>query len=189
MSSSSLDNGKDAISHKSEEDAENQVQIPKEMQKHLDLMRRLTNLLSFLIISAAIATICMEVFSMYRIRKYVMYAAGIVGGCILAPSVVAKQYVLARMETLRCAHNKIRMEINRFMEENNVSFDALGIIASIIHILIPRPHIIHLFNSIHCNHRYCTTAWTNYRYKWGSYNKWKGKWHESPKVPTRTRKN
>lgn len=57
---------------------------------------------------------------MYLEDQNVIYAAGIIG-CVLAPSVIAKQWILSRTETLRCAHNKIRMEINRFMEENNVS--------------------------------------------------------------------
>jgi len=55
---------------------------------------------------------------MIQIQKNVVYISGIIG-LVLSPTVLLKQMILATMDTLRAAHNQIRMEINRFMEENN----------------------------------------------------------------------
>ncbi len=89
-------------------------------QKKLDLVRRIKNLISFVIIGLSVFAIVLELWSMYQQNENVIYVAGIIG-CIVALSVISKQIILSMMESLRCAHNKIRMEINRFMEENNVS--------------------------------------------------------------------
>jgi len=87
-------------------------------QDQLDLHRRITNFISIVVVSASVAAIVLEVGAMYLKKEKVVYAAGVIG-LIIAPSVIAKQLILAWMGTLRSAHNKIRMEINRFMEENN----------------------------------------------------------------------
>lgn len=102
---------------------ENKTKITKketENQQVLTLAKRITAFITTVVAALCIASIILEIWSIYDIREGIIYAAGIVG-LIVAPSVMVKQFILLRTDSLRSAHNKIRMEINRFMEENNVS--------------------------------------------------------------------
>ena len=84
----------------------------------LDLQRKITNLITTVVVVVAISAIILELLSMYKNPKDVIYASGIIG-LVVSLTVLFKQMILAMMDTLRAAHNQIRMEINRFMEENN----------------------------------------------------------------------
>jgi uncharacterized protein YukE len=55
---------------------------------------------------------------MHSLRENIVYA-GAVLGIIVASTVIAKQMIIQYLDTLRTVHNRIRDEINRFMEENN----------------------------------------------------------------------
>ena len=83
-----------------------------------DLQRKITNFITLVVVVAASFACVLESLSMIRVKENVVYASGIIG-LIVGPSVLGKQGILAMMDTLRAAHNKIRMEINRLMEENN----------------------------------------------------------------------
>jgi hypothetical protein len=87
-------------------------------QSILDFQRRITNLITAVIIILSVAAIALECASVYYKPETVVFVSAILG-LILSPTVLLKQWILARMDTLRAAHNRIRMEINRFMEENN----------------------------------------------------------------------
>lgn len=87
-------------------------------QSLLDFQKKITNLITAVVVILCLAAIVLECASMYYRPEKVVFVAAILG-LILSPSVLLKQFLLARMDTLRAAHNKIRMEINRFMEENN----------------------------------------------------------------------
>lgn len=87
-------------------------------QSLLDFQKKITNLITCVVVILCLAAIVLECASMYYRPEKVVFVAAILG-LILSPSVLLKQFLLARMDTLRAAHNKIRMEINRFMEENN----------------------------------------------------------------------
>jgi hypothetical protein len=84
----------------------------------LDFQRKITNFITTVVVIVSISAIILECFSMIQIQKNVVYISGIIG-LVLSPTVLLKQMILATMDTLRAAHNQIRMEINRFMEENN----------------------------------------------------------------------
>jgi hypothetical protein len=83
-----------------------------------DLQRKITNFITLVVVVAASFACVLESLSMIRVKENVVYTSGIIG-LIVGPSVLGKQGILAMMDTLRAAHNKIRMEINRLMEENN----------------------------------------------------------------------
>jgi len=83
-----------------------------------DLQRKITYFITIVVVVTASFACILEGLSMTLVRENVVYASGIIG-LIVAPLVLVKQGILAMMDTLRAAHNKIRMEINRFMEENN----------------------------------------------------------------------
>jgi len=83
-----------------------------------DLQRKITYFITVAVVVLASFACVLEGLSLTRVRENVVYVSGIIG-LIVAPSVLFKQSILAMMDTLRAAHNKIRMEVNRFMEENN----------------------------------------------------------------------
>ena len=93
---------------------------PLESQGFLDFKKRLTFLISAAVFIGCFASISLEFFALYfdyeNDEKYVNAAA--ITGLVLVPTVLLKQVIICRMESLRAAHNKIRMEINRFMDEN-----------------------------------------------------------------------
>lgn len=87
-------------------------------QSLLDFQRKITILITAIVLILSVAAIVLECASVYFKPETVVFVSAILG-LILSPTVLLKQFILARMDTLRAAHNKIRMEINRFMEENN----------------------------------------------------------------------
>ena len=74
--------------------------------------------ISSVIIIVGLTSMVLQFLAMAWSRANVMYAAGIIGLSI-APLVVIRQFVLMRMDSLRCVHNKLRMEINKLTLENN----------------------------------------------------------------------
>jgi hypothetical protein len=90
-----------------------------ERAEDLNKKRKKTNLFSVIIGVALIASFAFQFLAMGLNRdKKIVLIAGI-AGCIVTGTSGVKQYILQRMDTLRCVHNKIRSEVNRFMEENN----------------------------------------------------------------------
>jgi hypothetical protein len=87
-------------------------------QSLLDFQRRITNFITACVVVLSVSAIALECASLYYTPETVVIVSATLG-LILSPTVLLKQFILARMDTLRAAHNKIRMEINRFMEENN----------------------------------------------------------------------
>jgi len=79
----------------------------------------LKHLFSTVIMSASIGCIVFHLMSMLLHRDgKIIYVAGILG-IIVSIVVISRQMLLARIDTLRAVHNKVREEVNRLQEENN----------------------------------------------------------------------
>ena len=87
-------------------------------QNKLEKEKKKKDKISSLIIIVGLVSMFLQIIAMAWARSKVMYVAGIIGLSI-APLVVIRQFVLMRMDTLRCVHNKLRMEINKLTLENN----------------------------------------------------------------------
>eukprot|EP00554_Chaetoceros_debilis_P003298 CAMPEP_0194098624 /NCGR_PEP_ID=MMETSP0149-20130528/58474_1 /TAXON_ID=122233 /ORGANISM="Chaetoceros debilis, Strain MM31A-1" /LENGTH=301 /DNA_ID=CAMNT_0038784679 /DNA_START=29 /DNA_END=934 /DNA_ORIENTATION=- len=94
-------------------------------QVELERKKTLTDILTSIVLGIAVTTIALEILSIVALdaddgdeKKGIVYATAITG-IILAPTVIMKQYILQRLDTLRCVHNKIRTEVNRLTAENN----------------------------------------------------------------------
>lgn len=98
-------------------------------QQKLEQQKKKTDVLSTIVFVVLIATFVLHVLSMWISQSVLAYIAGL-SSVAVAVTASIKQYMLQRMDTLRCVHNKIRMEVNRLMLENNVlhrNVDALEI--------------------------------------------------------------
>jgi len=87
-------------------------------QTLLNWKRKITIMISTIVILIAIACITMHVFALYEDQVAVVYVSSICG-ILMSLGAIHSQYILASIETLRCVHNKIRMQINTMMTENN----------------------------------------------------------------------
>lgn len=103
--------------HEPNEDAaENEEADEKNfIEKYKD---RIKQTITITAISIAVASIVMGGYAMHSLRENIVYA-GAVLGIIVASTVIVKQMIIQYLDTLRTVHNRIRDEINRFMEENN----------------------------------------------------------------------
>jgi len=70
------------------------------------------------VMSATIASVVVQILAMVVERKVLMFVAGGLA-LLLAIVVASRQVLMARMDTLRDVHNKLREEVNRMTGENN----------------------------------------------------------------------
>ena len=87
-------------------------------QKLLRWKRNITLAISSFVIMVAIACVTLHSFALYQDQDTVVYVSSICG-ILMSLGAIHSQYILASIETLRCVHNKIRMQINTMMTENN----------------------------------------------------------------------
>lgn len=87
-------------------------------QRILNWKRNLAMCVSSFVILIAIACITMHAFVLYKDQDTVVYVSSICG-ILMSLGAIRSQYILASIESLRCVHNKIRMQINTMMTENN----------------------------------------------------------------------
>lgn len=87
-------------------------------QTLLNWKRKITIVISTIVILIAISCIIMHAFALYEDQVVVVYVSSICG-ILMSLGAIHSQYILATIETLRCVHNKIRMQINTMMTENN----------------------------------------------------------------------
>lgn len=87
-------------------------------QNKLEAKKKKKDKISSAIIIIGLTSMVLQFLAMAWAQSTVMFVAGIIGVSI-APLVVIRQFVLMRMDTLRCVHNKLRMEINKLTLENN----------------------------------------------------------------------
>lgn len=90
-------------------EGEGEDQAPKSGMKHM---------FSIAAVCLAVGSFAVQIVAILSARAIIMYVAG--GLAIVTASAVGvRQFSIARMDTLRNIHNKMREEVNRMTEENN----------------------------------------------------------------------
>ena len=87
-------------------------------QNKLEAKKKKKDKICSTIIIIDLTSMILQFLTMAWAQSNVTFVAGIIGVSI-APLVVMRQFVLMRMDTLRCVHNKLRMEIHKLTLENN----------------------------------------------------------------------
>lgn len=90
----------------------------KETEK-LEQKRKRTNIFSYIALTVIAASFGFQGVAIgFHTDTAIIIISGIIG-CVVAGTAAVKQIIMKNMDTLRVVHNKIRGEVNRFMEENN----------------------------------------------------------------------
>ena len=87
-------------------------------QNKLEAKKKKKDKICSTIIIIDLTSMILQFLTMAWAQSNVTFVAGIIGVSI-APLVVMRQFVLMRMDTLRCVHNELRMEIHKLTLENN----------------------------------------------------------------------
>ena len=87
-------------------------------QNKLEAKKKKKDKICSTIIIIDLISLVLQFLTMAWAQSNVTSVAGIIGVSI-APLVVMRHFVLMRMDTLRCVHNKVRMTNNRLTLENN----------------------------------------------------------------------
>lgn len=90
-------------------------------QKDLELekQKKRTNIVTVIVFGAILVSYGFQGWVFGWNFGNVLIAISAVSGAVVATTTAVKQIIMQRMDTLRVVHNKIRQEVNRFMEENN----------------------------------------------------------------------
>lgn len=87
-------------------------------QNVLNIKRKITIVISSIVITLASVAIAMHSLALYSDQDLVVYFSTIIG-VLMSLSTIRGQYILAHIDTFRCVHNKIRLQVNVMMKENN----------------------------------------------------------------------
>lgn len=87
--------------------------------EQLENKRKKTSIFTTIIISIIAISIVFQLLSISTNYDSGIVILSTLLGFTISVTAGYKQVILLRLDTLRTVHNKIRMEVNRFMEENN----------------------------------------------------------------------
>ncbi len=85
----------------------------------LEKQKKRTNIVTVIVFGAILASYGFQGWVFGWNYGNVLIAISAVSGAVVATTTAVKQIIMQRIDTLRVVHNKIRQEVNRFMEENN----------------------------------------------------------------------
>lgn len=85
----------------------------------LEQQRKRTNVFTIIVLGSILASFGFQGIAIALNYKNILILISGVASVAVTSTVAVKQIIMQRMDTLRSVHNKIRMEVNRFMEENN----------------------------------------------------------------------
>ncbi len=99
--------------------ADNAPPPTAEDQEKLETKKRRTSMVTIIVIAAVLTSFTFQGFAIgYNVEVILVLVSGI-SAILVSGTAAAKQIIMQRMDTLRAVHNKIRMQVNRFMLENN----------------------------------------------------------------------
>jgi hypothetical protein len=87
--------------------------------EQLENKRKKTSIFTTIIITIIAISIVFQLLSISTNYDRGIVILSTILGFVISVTAAYKQVLLLRLDTLRTVHNKIRMEVNRFMEENN----------------------------------------------------------------------
>ena len=97
---------------------DNKSNDAKEAEKLEQKLKR-TNIFTYIAFIGILATFGFQGVAIgLHTDTAIIIISGVIG-CVVAGTAAVKQIIMKNMDTLRVVHNKIRGEVNRFMEENN----------------------------------------------------------------------
>ena len=88
-------------------------------QEELETKQRRTSLLTIIVITAVLTSFSFQGLAIWSQSEKILVIISAVTAVVVSGTAAAKQIVMQRLDTLRVVHNKIRIEVNRFMFENN----------------------------------------------------------------------